>query len=38
MEARGDRARESSGDPDWYRKYIMSEKARDIERNMGIYE
>lgn len=34
-EARGDRPRER--DPDrWWRKYIMSPKARSIERNMGI--
>ena len=33
--ARGDRAREK--DPDsWWGKYIMSEKARSIERNFGI--
>lgn len=34
-EARGDRPREK--DPDqWYKKYVMSEKARSIERNLGI--
>ena len=34
-EARGDRPRER--DPDrWWRKYVMSPKARSIERNMGI--
>ena len=33
-EARGDRPREK--DPDqWYKKYLMSEKARSIERNLG---
>ncbi len=33
--ARGDRPREK--DPDsWWGKYIMSEKARSIERNFGI--
>ena len=24
-----------SDDPGWYRKYVMSEKARDIEANLG---
>ena len=38
MEARGDRGRESSGDPAWYRQHVMSEKARDIERHFNIYE
>lgn len=34
-EARGDRPRER--DPDqWWKKYMMSEKARSIERNVGI--
>ncbi|MEQ8856782.1 MULTISPECIES: hypothetical protein [Gimesia] len=34
-EARGDRPRER--DPDqWYKKYVMSSKARSIERNLGI--
>ena len=34
-EARGDRPRER--DPDrWWKDYIMSEKARSIERNVGI--
>ena len=33
--ARGDRPREK--DPDsWWGKYVMSEKARSIERNFGI--
>ena len=33
-EARSGQARER--DPDqWYKKYIMSEKARSIERNLG---
>ena len=26
----------NSDDEDWYRKYIMSEKSRDIERNLGL--
>ncbi|HAH48037.1 MAG TPA: hypothetical protein DCM07_24920 [Planctomycetaceae bacterium] len=34
-EARGDRPKES--DPDgWWQKYVMSNKARNIERNLGI--
>ncbi|WP_339735707.1 hypothetical protein [uncultured Gimesia sp.] len=34
-EARGDRPMES--DPDaWWQKYVMSSKARNIERNLGI--
>jgi hypothetical protein len=34
-EARGNRPREQ--DPDrWYKKYVQSEKARSIERNLGI--
>lgn len=34
-EARGDRPKES--DPDaWWQKYVMSSKARNIERNLGI--
>ena len=33
---RGDRPREK--DPDsWWGKYVMSEKARSIERNFGVY-
>lgn len=34
-EARGDRAKESDPDP-WWQKYVMSSKARNIERNLGI--
>lgn len=34
-EARGDRPKEKDPDP-WYQKYIMSAKARNIERNLGI--
>ena len=34
QEARPDQIRER--DPDqWYKKYVMSEKARSIERNLG---
>lgn len=34
-EARGDQPRER--DPDqWWKNYVMSEKARSIERNVGI--
>ncbi len=34
-EARGDRPREKDPDP-WFKRYFMSEKARSIERNVGI--
>jgi hypothetical protein len=35
VEARGDRPREK--DPDrWFKNYFQSEKARSIERNLGI--
>ncbi|WP_298864882.1 hypothetical protein [uncultured Gimesia sp.] len=34
-EARGDRPKESDPDP-WWQQYIMSSKARNIERNLGI--
>lgn len=34
-EARGDRPREYDPDP-WWQKYVMSSKARSIERNLGI--
>lgn len=34
-EARGDRPKESDPDP-WWQKYVMSSKARNIERNLGI--
>ena len=33
--ARGDRPREQDPDP-WWGKFVMSEKARSIERNFGI--
>ena len=33
----GRRGQEVEYDPDrWYRKYVMSEKAREIERNFGV--
>jgi hypothetical protein len=35
-EARGDRPVEKEYDPLGLKKYVMSDKARDIERNMGI--
>lgn len=35
VEARGHRERESVGEPDWFHNRLTSEKARDIERNMG---
>jgi hypothetical protein len=35
VEARGDRARQKDPDP-WFKNYLMSEKARSIERNLGI--
>ena len=34
-EARGDRPMESDPDP-WWQQYIMSSRARNIERNLGI--
>lgn len=34
-EARGDRPKEGDPDP-WWQKYIMSSRARSIERNLGI--
>jgi len=34
-EGRGDRTRERDPDP-WFKKYLMSEKANSIERNLGI--
>lgn len=34
-EARGDRPKESDPDP-WWQKWVMSNKARNIERNLGI--
>lgn len=34
-EARGDRVREHDVDP-WWQKWVMSSKARSIERNLGI--
>lgn len=34
-EARGDRPREKEADPLGLKPYIMSEKARSIERNLG---
>lgn len=35
-EARGDRPMQTEYDPLKLRQYLMSDKARDIERNMGI--
>jgi hypothetical protein len=34
-EGRGDQEREKDPDP-WFRQYLMSEKARSIEHNLGI--
>lgn len=34
-EGRGDRQRERDPDP-WFKRYLMSEKANSIERNLGI--
>jgi hypothetical protein len=34
-DARGNRPRERDPDP-WWQRYVMSEKARAIERNLGI--
>lgn len=34
-EGRGDQRREQDPDP-WFGKYLMSDKARSIERNLGI--
>ena len=34
-EARGDRPKEMDPDP-WWQQYVMSSKARSIERNLGI--
>ncbi len=34
-EGRGDQTREHDPDP-WFKKYLMSEKANSIERNLGI--
>lgn len=34
-EARGDRPKEGDPDP-WWQKYVMSSRARSIERNLGI--
>lgn len=34
-EGRGDQTRERDPDP-WFKKYLMSEKANSIERNLGI--
>lgn len=36
VEARGDRPKETANDPLGLRNIFMSEKARSIERNMGI--
>ena len=34
-EARGDRPKEADPDP-WWQRYVMSSRARSIERNLGI--
>jgi hypothetical protein len=38
IEARGNRRSEKTPEPLWYRKYAMSQQARDIERNLGVIE
>lgn len=38
VEARGDRPREMSSEPRWFRQFTMSNEARGIERNLGIYD
>ncbi len=38
VEARGDRQRETATEPRWFREFTMSERAREIERNFGIYD
>lgn len=35
MDARGNRARDNDPDP-WWGKYVISEKHREIERNLGV--
>ena len=35
MDARGNRARDKDPDP-WWGKYVISEKHREIERNLGV--
>ena len=36
VEARGNRPRESTGEPPWLYNTLTSQRARDIDRNMGI--
>jgi hypothetical protein len=36
-EARGDRPRESHGEPEWFHDALTSPKARSIEQNVGIH-
>lgn len=38
VEARGDRPKESADEPRWFREWTMSDRAREIERNLGIYD
>ena len=38
LEARGDRAREMSTEPRWFRRFTMSDEARGIERNLNVYD
>lgn len=38
LEARGDRPREMSSEPRWFRQFTMSDEARGIERNLGVYD
>jgi hypothetical protein len=35
-EGRGQQVREKSEEPRWFREMVMSDRAREIERNLGI--
>jgi hypothetical protein len=35
-QARGHQTKEKDADPEWMRNFLMSQKARDIESNLGI--
>ena len=35
---RGARRSEKSGEPQWFREFTMSDRAREIENNLGISE
>jgi hypothetical protein len=38
LEARGNRPRDMSPEPRWFRELTMSDEARGIERNLGYYD